>query len=99
MAGSAKMRMAESKNSVVIILIAGTVFVSFFIIFAVPVIHGLEIGFRAKLRHTEGGAGPGEGVAHVFGADERVNVLDQILRSFVQRFSGIRIPASGYQSK
>ncbi len=76
MACPAKMGMTESKDGIVIILISRAVSVGVFIIAAVLLKHWLDVGIRAQLHHAERGACPGEGMAHVFGSNKGINVLN-----------------------
>ena len=73
-AGAAEVGVAEAYYGAVVVLVAGAVFIGARLVFPLDVV-GDHVGVRAELHAPEGNAGPGEGVPHAGGADERIYIL------------------------
>ncbi len=74
MAGAAEMGVAEADYGLVVVLVAGAVFIGARLVFPLDVM-GDHICVRGQLHPSERNAGPGEGMAHPGGADERIDIL------------------------
>lgn len=71
MAGAAEMRVTETIDGTIVVLVTGAVFVYIGIVFAVDE-HRQHAGLRTQLYHTERSRGPGIGMAHALCADKGV---------------------------
>ena len=77
-AGAAEMGVAKAADGMVVVLVAGAVFVNVGVVVAVEVVAG-GIGLGAELHHAKGDRCAGEHMAHALGADDGVDVLGEVL--------------------
>ncbi|MPN32259.1 hypothetical protein SDC9_179737 [bioreactor metagenome] len=78
MTDSAEMGVGKTKYRFVIILITGTISVSFGIVFSIHCIRNL-VGFRRKLHHSKWSGSAGKSVAHIFGSDKGIDISGEFL--------------------
>ncbi len=76
MAGAAEMRVAETHNGAVFVLVAGTVFIDSGLVTLVHVM-GNCVGVGAELHDAERCTRSGKSVPHAVGANDGVDVLDE----------------------
>src|SRR5579863_1639513 len=78
MTRTAEMGMAEPYDGLVIILVPGAIFIDIGVVFPVLLI-GDRIGIRAQLDHPEGRSSAWIDMTHARGADDRADILQQVL--------------------
>ena len=84
------MRVAETDDGAVFMLITSAVLIYPRLVYAINIVwHGVGVG--TQLHDAEGCASPGEGVPHAVGPDDGVDVLD-VIRDIV----GVSVPADGW---
>ncbi len=76
MAGAAEMRVAETYNGAVLVLVAGTVFIDSGLVTPVHIM-GNRVGVGAELHDAERRTRSGKSVPHAVGANDGVDVLDE----------------------
>src|SRR5690606_1372648 len=78
MPGTAEMGVAEAYNAFIFVLIAGTVTINVFVVFAVDLIHQ-GVGLRTELHSAKRNRGAWKSMAHFGRTDQRIDVFPGLL--------------------